>query len=151
MGSDGPDGWILGTSSEDGDWIWDTATAAEGLRSAKIAVIGSEDHRSPALRSSNFSLLPGREYTFSAWSRTVRVAGKYGAFVWLVELDANGEILMTDSGSVVQHAIRSDQGTNAWSRSEVTFTTDPRCAGAYVYGIVYDARGVFWVDDVRVE
>jgi hypothetical protein len=42
-------------------------------------------------------------------------------------------------------------GNNGWTERTQTFTTDPRCARAYVYANIYLAHGTFWVDDIRVE
>jgi glucose/arabinose dehydrogenase len=149
-GSSSPTDWALGASAADGSWIWDTATAAQGTHSAKVAVPGTADLTSPPLQSAAFSLLPSKTYTFSAWTRSHSLKGSYGGYVWLVELDSSGNVLKTSSGSAIQHSIRGSAGTSPWTQGTVTFTTDPRCARAYVSAYVYRAHGVFWVDEMRI-
>ncbi len=149
-GSTSPTGWTLETNSVRGIWSWDSSTAGQGIRSAKLVVPGSQDRKSTHLRSNQFALSPGRAYSFSAWMRSSNVAGALGAFVWVVELDANGNALTTSSGAIVQHSIKGNSGTSGWAQKSVTFTTDARCRRAYVYANLYQARGTFWVDGIQI-
>jgi len=150
-GSGSPTGWTLGASPSDGTWAWDSSTASAGTRSATLDIAGSTDRRSPYLQSASFSLAPSTFYTLHAWTKSHTLAGQYGGFVWVVELDASGNVLKNASGSSIQHAISSVSGNTGWTERTQTFTTDPRCARAYVYANIYLAHGTFSVDDIRIE
>jgi hypothetical protein len=153
-GVDSPTSWILETTEDrgsGGNWEWDISTAAAGTHSARLTVLGSEDQKSPYLRSAPFELAPDTDYDFSAWTKSAGIDGFYGAFVWVVELDADGNVLKNPLGWSVQHAIKAGEGTTDWVKGTTTFRTDPRCAGGSIYANIYRAHGTFWVDDFRVE
>jgi hypothetical protein len=150
-GSGSPTGWTLGTSVTNGSWSWDASSAHSDTRSAKLVVPGVVSLTSPWVRSDAFALGGGRTTTFSAWVMTSNAGGTYKPTVWLVELDASGNVLMNSSGSNVQHSLQGDSGTSGWVQKFSTFTTDPRCVRAFVYANIYKGYGTFSVDDIQVK
>jgi glucose/arabinose dehydrogenase len=112
---------------------------------------GERRSEKPVSRSAPFELAPDTDYDFSAWTKSAGIDGFYGAFVWVVELDADGNVLKNPLGWSVQHAIKAGEGTTDWVKGTTTFRTDPRCAGGSIYANIYRAHGTFWVDDFRVE
>jgi glucose/arabinose dehydrogenase len=150
-GVDSPTGWTLDMSEDNGSWEWDDTTASDGVHSARLTVPGSEERKSPYLRSASFVLQPATDYDFSAWTKSAGIDGFYGAFVWVVELDAEGNVLKNPLGWSRQHAIKASQGSSDWTKGMMTFRTDPRCAAGFIYANIYRAHGTVWVDDFRVE
>jgi hypothetical protein len=150
-GSGAPTGWTLGTSLTSGSWSWDATTAHSGARSARLAVPGVANLVSPGLQSAPFTLTNSKTYTLSAWLKSSSIAGTYEPMVWVIETDAAGNLLEDGSGDTIRHAVSADAGTTGWVQKTETFTTDPRCARAYIYVSIYKGRGTVWVDDVEVK
>ena len=128
----------------------DSSTASSGLRSATIAVAGTVNRISPDLQSTSFALSPGRAYTLTASTRSAGVGGTYTPKVWVLELDANDNILKRSNGAYIQHPVSAARGTAGWSTASTTFTTDSRCRRAWVYANVYSGYGTVWVDNIQV-
>ena len=112
---------------------------------------GSIDRISPKLQSASFALSPGRTYTLSASTKSAGVGGTYTPKVWVLELDANDNVLTTSQGGYIQHAASASRGTSGWGVRSKTFTTDSRCRRALVYANIYKGYGTFWVDDIQVK
>jgi hypothetical protein len=70
--------------------------------------------------------------------------------VYVVELDASGAILRTATGGSIQHGLKGDFGTTAWTQKSLTFTTDARCAQAFIYANIYQGYGTAWVDAIQL-
>ena len=143
--ADGPSG----TSSFAGNWTWDVSTASAGTKSAKLVVPGTIDQISPQLRSTNFPITSSKTYTLTVSTKTSSTGGKYSPSVYVVELDASGNILTNSDGSI-QHGVSAGKGTTGWSAKSLTFTSDPRAKQAYVYANIYQGHGTVWVDNVQV-
>jgi hypothetical protein len=150
LGATGPSSWTLGTSSFAGTWTWDVSNASEGTHGMKLDVAGSIEKKSPYLTSASFALSPGRSYTLSVDMKTSGVGGRYAPAMYVVEMDADGHVLRTPKGASLQHNASAPTGTSSWQRRTVTFTTDPRCAKAYVYANIYNGYGIVWMDNVTV-
>jgi hypothetical protein len=150
-GSGSPTGWTLGTSATNGTWSWDATTASSGTRSAKLAVAGTVDKKSPALRSANFALAANQTRTLSVWTKSSAIAGAEAPTVWIVQTDSAGRVLTTSSGAALLSPVTADVGTGGWVHKTVTFPTDARCAQAYVYANIYGGRGTVWIDNVQIQ
>jgi hypothetical protein len=100
--------------------------------------------------SAPFALAGSTSHTFSAWTKSSGIGGTNEPTIWVVETDSAGNVLTDSDGSALQHSITANAGTSGWVLKSETFTTDPRCARAYVYANIYKGHGTVWIDDVSV-
>jgi hypothetical protein len=148
-GSGTPAGWTLGSGST-GTWSWDSTNASDGTRSIKLVIPGTTSVGSANAVSSRFPLQGGQNYVLTAMMKSSGAGGSTPQILFLVELDASGNILKTSTGASIQHATKGDFGTIPWSQKTLAFTTDARCAQAYLYANVYRGYGTSWVDTIQV-
>lgn len=122
--------------------VWDNISHS-GARSIKISVPGAADNNSGFPRSDYVKVQPLKNYTLSAWVKTLNAYGTYTPAVRIAELDASKKWLRETS-------LGFSKGTNNWTQKQVTIKTTANTSLIYVYSSIWNGYGTFWVDDVTL-
>ncbi|MFH1319389.1 MAG: carbohydrate-binding protein, partial [Bacteroidota bacterium] len=122
--------------------IWDTI-AHSGTRSVKIQITGTSDRVSGSARSDTIEVQPLSNYTLSAWGKTENTGGTNSPAVVVAELDIKKNLIQ-------QTKLKFSKGTNPWIMKELTFKTRTSTRYVYVYAVIKNGYGTFWVDDVSL-
>jgi uncharacterized repeat protein (TIGR01451 family) len=121
---------------------WDSIYHS-GLKSIKISVPGTSDGLSGYPQSDLIASGPLKNYTFSAWVKTLNAYGSGSPAVRIVELGNN-------KNWIGQTTLYFKQGTNDWTQKQTDFQTGPNTSFLYVYANFWNGYGTFWVDDVAL-
>jgi uncharacterized repeat protein (TIGR01451 family) len=134
-----PMNWIFGTTNGNSP-IWDSVYHS-GLRSIKISIPGTTDGISGYPQSDLIAAGPFKNYTFSAWVKTLNAGGSSSPAVRVVELGVN-------KNWIRQTTLSFNHGTNGWEQKQIVFQTGLNTSYLYVYANIWNGYGTFWVDDV---
>ncbi len=122
--------------------VWDSVYHS-GLKSVKISVPGTTDGKSGYPQSDLITTKPLKNYTFSAWVKTLNAYGTGAPAVRVVELGSNKTWIR-------QTILYFNQGTNNWTQKQIDFQTAPNSSYLYVFANFWNGYGTFWLDDVML-
>ncbi|VVB94645.1 Uncharacterised protein [uncultured archaeon] len=137
-----PVGWMFVTSNGNSP-IWDNVYHS-GLKSIKISVPGATDGKSGYPQSDLITAESLKNYTLSAWVKTLNAYGTGAPAVRVVELGSN-------KSWIRQTTLYFNLGTNGWTQKQIDFQTGPNTSYFYVYSNIWNGYGTFWVDDIMLK
>ena len=138
-GSPGPHNWQL-LSNYGNTPVLDPG-AHSGTRSVKIQITGTSNKVSGSAMSDTFSVQPLSNYTVSAYVKTLNTGGSNPPTVVVAELDIQKQLIQKTK-------LAFGKGTNPWMKKELTFKTRTSTRYVYVYAVIENGYGTFWLDDL---
>ncbi|MFC1714633.1 hypothetical protein ACFL6S_13280, partial [Candidatus Poribacteria bacterium] len=105
------------------------------------------------IRSPRVQVESGTGYLVTAQIRTASDADKFAPGLYIVQYDAQGQVVKvpTSGGEIVQIGVSISRAAGKFIQVSTTFVTQPLTAAVQVYANIYRSAGRFDLDEVRLE